>query len=639
LYSDIVDANREFVNTLKRNAEDAAQSQINSQQRVADLRQGLEDAAFRSSLSGRDPVAQAFLQQERAANLARTASEQLAAAVRSEQVDSAVSQTERARTLADEAVQTAKTSGNRAAVSRALANQRDVIQQIIQAELAQQQVQKQREADSRRAAANEEARIRNLETEISKVLNLQKDFDPSASPIERETILKEVEAAFKQIGKLSVPDGSKLTADQLIDLAKLRSDVQNAFKVSEAQGIDINATLSGDSLRTLSQEITSVAETAFSEGIRRAINRGTLGAEQLSQLQDAARTQGPVAALDSLVNALNAERDRLIQVERNEESIVRASENLKEAGEVVAKTLDRGNTALQATSKALQAIPGAISDGIGKLTGQTRLSVPEGLSELSRIEQQVRNLPERAQFLPAEQLQGELDALNKQFAQTVDNLGLAASLSLGPNIRRLNEAVQAADEAIQKEVSTGAAVRENIQRALEGLNATGQDAAANMGNAASAGSDLDTALNTSSSAAASIARSAQIAAQGFREAATASNSIGTGGSGGQTQNAAFGGLIRYFNNGGFTPRGTDTVPAMLSPGEFVVNAKSTKRFFSQLQAINSGVQPRFFQDGGAVTNVGDINVTVSDSRGGDATGRDIARSLKRELRRNTSSFR
>jgi hypothetical protein len=146
-------------------------------------------------------------------------------------------------------------------------------------------------------------------------------------------------------------------------------------------------------------------------------------------------------------------------------------------------------------------------------------------------------------------------------------------------------------------------------------------------------------LNSGQNAAASIARSAATAAQEFRNAASASNSIGAGSGGGQTQNAAFGGLIKYFNNGGFTPRGTDTVPAMLSPGEFVVNAKSTKLFFSQLQAINSGVQPRFFQDGGAVTNVGDINVTVSDSRGGDATGRDIARSLKRELRRKTSSFR
>lgn len=38
----------------------------------------------------------------------------------------------------------------------------------------------------------------------------------------------------------------------------------------------------------------------------------------------------------------------------------------------------------------------------------------------------------------------------------------------------------------------------------------------------------------------------------------------------------------------FKPRGTDTVPAMLTPGEFVVNAKATSQHLPLLQAINSG---------------------------------------------------
>lgn len=42
---------------------------------------------------------------------------------------------------------------------------------------------------------------------------------------------------------------------------------------------------------------------------------------------------------------------------------------------------------------------------------------------------------------------------------------------------------------------------------------------------------------------------------------------------------------KYIN---FQPKGTDTVPAMLSPGEFVVNAKATKDNLETLQAINSG---------------------------------------------------
>jgi hypothetical protein len=51
-----------------------------------------------------------------------------------------------------------------------------------------------------------------------------------------------------------------------------------------------------------------------------------------------------------------------------------------------------------------------------------------------------------------------------------------------------------------------------------------------------------------------------------------------------------GGMI-YASNGqliNFQPKGTDTVPAMLTPGEFVINKASTQKHLPVLQAINSG---------------------------------------------------
>ena len=52
---------------------------------------------------------------------------------------------------------------------------------------------------------------------------------------------------------------------------------------------------------------------------------------------------------------------------------------------------------------------------------------------------------------------------------------------------------------------------------------------------------------------------------------------------------ARGGLI-YANNGVFVPRGTDTVPAMLTPGEFVVRRQSVQRGnnLQILRAMNGG---------------------------------------------------
>jgi hypothetical protein len=52
---------------------------------------------------------------------------------------------------------------------------------------------------------------------------------------------------------------------------------------------------------------------------------------------------------------------------------------------------------------------------------------------------------------------------------------------------------------------------------------------------------------------------------------------------------------------GYGPKGSDNVPAWLSPGEFVMNTKATSQFLPQLQAMNymsrGGLVPQYFDDG------------------------------------------
>lgn len=68
------------------------------------------------------------------------------------------------------------------------------------------------------------------------------------------------------------------------------------------------------------------------------------------------------------------------------------------------------------------------------------------------------------------------------------------------------------------------------------------------------------------------------------------------GSGVDRRSAGFqtGGEVNYLASGGtpiryaMVPRGTDTVPAMLTPGEFVVNRKATSENLALLRGINSG---------------------------------------------------
>ena len=97
----------------------------------------------------------------------------------------------------------------------------------------------------------------------------------------------------------------------------------------------------------------------------------------------------------------------------------------------------------------------------------------------------------------------------------------------------------------------------------------------------------------------------------------------------QPQQKARGGLI-YASNGtlvNFAPKGTDTVPAMLTPGEFVINRQATQKHLPVLKAINDGyydrggivsyfnrggiVIPKYFSEAGAVNAGANRSVSIS----------------------------
>jgi hypothetical protein len=99
---------------------------------------------------------------------------------------------------------------------------------------------------------------------------------------------------------------------------------------------------------------------------------------------------------------------------------------------------------------------------------------------------------------------------------------------------------------------------------------------------------------------------------------------------------AFGGFL--YRDGGGDARGTDTIPAMLSPGEMVINAASSRKFYSQLVAMNAGSQPAYRQEGGSVTNVGDVSITVQESKTPQSTARELMRSFRREIRRGSATL-
>ena len=52
--------------------------------------------------------------------------------------------------------------------------------------------------------------------------------------------------------------------------------------------------------------------------------------------------------------------------------------------------------------------------------------------------------------------------------------------------------------------------------------------------------------------------------------------------------------------------------------------------------MNAGREPTYRDRGGSVTNIGDVNVSVTQGEGARQTAREIATALRREFRRGTS---
>jgi TP901 family phage tail tape measure protein len=109
--------------------------------------------------------------------------------------------------------------------------------------------------------------------------------------------------------------------------------------------------------------------------------------------------------------------------------------------------------------------------------------------------------------------------------------------------------------------------------------------------------------------------------------------------GGKIKNMNMGGMVpKYFANGGKI--GSDTVPAMLTPGEFVMNKKATKSFGPLLSMLNESKYPSMIgssYDGqgraGVISSVNDnsssvynynVGITVPQS---NANPNDIARAV------------
>jgi hypothetical protein len=116
----------------------------------------------------------------------------------------------------------------------------------------------------------------------------------------------------------------------------------------------------------------------------------------------------------------------------------------------------------------------------------------------------------------------------------------------------------------------------------------------------------------------------------------------------------YGGKVMPMSMGGMVPKymavggriGSDTVPAMLTPGEFVMNKKATQQFGPLLSMLNESKYPSMIgSSGSAQVPINSVSTSMSDNstavynynlgfsiNGSNGNVNDIARAVMREIK-------
>ena len=275
--------------------------------------------------------------------------------------------------------------------------------------------------------------------------------------------------------------------------------------------------------------------------------------------------------------------------------------------------------------------------------------------EINQILDDVNGRSGRRKFFEGDKLnpefqsvKAELVALSQQAKLTDEDIEhfyghlgeLTAKVNSGKSLGSLEKNL--AYDADIAELSTAKTKLEELKEAQdkvrEGFNFGGQIQPFDLSGFEAAASATQRASDSAASLAANY-RAAAEAAQQTAASQTTHQAFG----GAITEHYAAGGSVRhvnrikkYFADGG-QAQGGDTVPAMLTPGEFVLNAASSAKFYSQLTAMNAGLQPT--ASGASVTNNVSVGgITIADSPNPQRTAREVMDVIRREMRRGTGKI-
>ncbi len=634
----ILKINQNFLQNLSQERQQATEAAISAEQRIGDARAALADDQFGFTNKRFNLIQQSVNLEQRASQLGLQAATALGNARTEEQIQSAQALAQRAQGFQQEAAAVAEQTNNLTLISRIQKSNVGLQRTLIRGEQIQADLQRQRAADLALIEDREQNRVQLLNEAIQKAGELSNQLKLGGEIVDRKDILSQLRETLGQVRTLSVPESGKLNISEILSFAEFERDILEGTRRLSTAGVDIGGILEGTNFSDFETRFSLAVSEATTEGLRLALEAG-IPLEAVQAAAGQAGTDAPFAALDALVDAVNEVGRREQQIVENAAKLARAAEDMALATEQATSIARENRTLLEGLRDALTLAPRVVAElteigakkvGLQQDTIQATFASPQ----LEAFQAEIVELPSKIVGQSAETANAVLQDFNQRFTEFTNRLGLSARLALAAPLTRTERQIQVINEAIQQASQSGTLTTDQIRQQLDGVKEVGAAANQNISAAKVAAEGMAVASSATAQQLSGAASSAQAIETALRNASQQQLSLG-----GNVGGSAIGRFFpKFLAGGGFSPRGTDSIPAMLSPGEFVVNARSTKRFFSQLQAMNAGVQPIFRQDGGAVTNVGDINVTVNGGTDADGTGRTIARRIRRELRRGTSSL-
>lgn len=448
-------------------------------------------------------------------------------------------------------------------------------------------------------------------------------------PVAEQLRLKLIEAA--NTVKKVVDEQRQLTVEEeksLNAVLQYAKELERAGQISKNQS-DVGTKAWKDIVAAV--EAATKAAEAYKEqsDIPPGTYEDALNAlEQLRQkAEEAAASQGEIAnEADQTEGEIDAAKQAIIEMPS---ATSQATQALAQGTEQARQL----KIELQGATQAQRELSQAQAQQPGTPAGPAQPAPPEKTKE--ELE---------AQAAAARQLTEEMVRADNQFNAVFTSINNVTQAMVGTSEAAIQIAnsMENAFIAVDNMQFSFAAVVEQIATGVElaGQLVTSINDSANATDIASqAAANWAGQLNNCAAAANSAASAMRAAASAAQAAAAACASASAACSGGSAS-AYYGGHSAYYRQaGGLAVRGQDRIPIMAAPGEFIVSARNARRFASQLQAMNAGREPIYRDRGGPITNIGDINVNMSgrlDSETPQQTAREIAVSLRRELRRKTS---